>query len=65
MKLTILFSVLLFSCSGLNQIDKSSELKSIVNLSEQNGKIKSEIAVKTIYPELDWVKIDSVYKMIK
>ena len=65
MKLMILFSVFLFSCSGLNQIDSNSELKRIADLSEQNGKIKSEISVKTIYPDLDWVKIDSVYKMIK
>ena len=65
MKLTLLFSVFLFSCSGLNQIDRNSELKRIVDLSEQNGKIKSEIAVKIIYPDLDWVKIDSVYKLIK
>ena len=65
MKLTILFLVLLFSCFELNKIDRRSELKRVLDLSEQNGKIKSEIAVKTIYPDLDWVKIDSVYKLIK
>lgn len=56
MKTAAITLVLLLSCTG-----PKATVDDLVHLSMETGRLRQEIAVKTVYPYLDWEKIDSVY----
>jgi len=51
--------LILFLCSCNTQ---KETVKDLVKMSNETGRLRQEIAVKTIYPDLNWSKIDSVYQ---
>lgn len=60
MKKSILLLLVLCSCST-----HKGTIKDLVKVSYETGRLRQEIAVKTVYPNLDWTKIDSVYQTLK
>lgn len=50
------------SCASKKPVPEQEIIKYGIEVAYETGRQRQEFAVKAIYPDLDWIKIDSVYQ---